>query len=166
MSDSAQVQTPTGREVLSSPGVAAFMVAQFTMTVGVMLQAAALGKHIYDITGNELDIGWLGLAEFLPAALLVLVTGTVADHFDRKKVVFLAFSGEVVCALAFMLHARTGPTGTMFMFVVAFFFGVMRAFAGPARGRSPRSSRPRAGCPASSRSRPPRGPVRQSSALP
>lgn len=37
-----------------------------------MLQAATLGKHIYDITGRELDIGWLGLAEFLPIALLVL----------------------------------------------------------------------------------------------
>ena len=132
MSDAAPVRTPTGREVLASPGVTAFLVAQFTMTVGVMLQAAALGKHIYDITGNELDIGWLGLAEFLPAVLLVLVTGTVADHFDRKKVVFVAQFGEVLSALAFMFYARTGPTGTMFMFVVAFFFGVSRAFASPA----------------------------------
>ena len=40
-----------------------------------MLQATVLGKQIYDITGRELDIGLLGLAEFLPAALLVLVTG-------------------------------------------------------------------------------------------
>lgn len=132
MSDSAPVQTPTGREVLRSPGVTAFLVAQFTMTVGVMLQAAALGKHIYDITGNALDIGWLGLAEFLPAALLVLVTGTVADRFDRKHIVILAFAGELMCAFAFMLYARTDPGTTVFMFTVAFVFGVMRAFAGPA----------------------------------
>ena len=109
MNEPTEQLTPTGREVLRSPGVAAFMVAQFTMTVGVMLQAAALGKHIFDITGNALDIGWLGLAEFLPAALLVLVTGTVADHFDRKKVVFIAQFGEVISALAFMVYARTNP---------------------------------------------------------
>ncbi|MFM8793502.1 MAG: MFS transporter [Acidimicrobiales bacterium] len=123
---------PTGRQVLAAPGVTAFLVAQFTMTVGVMLQAAALGKHIYDITGNALDIGWLGLAEFLPAALLVLVTGTVADRFDRKRIVVFAFLGELMCAVAFMLYARTDPTTTVFMFTVAFVFGVMRAFAGPA----------------------------------
>ena len=132
MTDSPQSFVPTGRQVLAAPGVSAFLLAQFTMTVGVMLQAAALGKHIYDITGNELDIGWLGLAEFLPAALLVLVTGTVADHFDRKKVVFLAQAGEVVSAFAFMLYARTDPDTTTFMFVVAFFFGAARAFASPA----------------------------------
>ena len=132
MSDTGPSVVPTGREVLASPGVTAFLVAQFTMTVGVMLQAAALGKHIYDITGNALDIGWLGLAEFLPAALLVLVTGTVADRFDRKRIVIVAFAGELLCAVAFMLYARTDPDTTVFMFTVAFVFGVMRAFAGPA----------------------------------
>ena len=131
MSDTGGVVTPSAREVLATPGVTAFLVAQFTMTVGVMLQAAALGKHIYDITGNELDIGWLGLAEFLPAVLLVLVTGTVADRFDRRKVVFLSQTGEVISALAFMLYARTNPTSTTFMFAIAFFFGVARAFASP-----------------------------------
>ena len=55
MSESAQQTTPTGREVLRSPGVTAFMVAQFTMTVGVMLQAAALGKQAYDISGRAAD---------------------------------------------------------------------------------------------------------------
>ena len=55
-----------------------------------MLQAAALGKHIFDITDSELDIGWLGLAEFMPAVLLVLVTGTVADRLNRKKISLLA----------------------------------------------------------------------------
>lgn len=147
MSDQELVSTPTGREVLAAPGVSAFLIAQFTMTVGVMLQAAALGKHIFDITGNELDIGWLGLAEFLPAALLVLVTGTVADHFDRKKVVFLAQFGEVASALAFMFYARTNPTSTTFMFVVAFCFGASRAFASPAIRTIPPMIAPAGGLP-------------------
>ena len=147
MSDTAPTAVPTGRQVLAAPGVTAFLVAQFTMTVGVMLQAAALGKHIYDITGNELDIGWLGLAEFLPAAMLVLVTGTVADHFDRKRVVFLAQFGEVLSALAFMFYARTDPTSTQFMFAIAFFFGVVRAFASPAMRTIPPMIAPPNGLP-------------------
>jgi MFS family permease len=147
MNEPTEQLTPTGREVLRSPGVTAFMVAQFTMTVGVMLQAAALGKHIFDITDNALDIGWLGLAEFLPAALLVLVTGTVADHFDRKKVVLIAFSGEVLTAVGFMLYARTDPTSTTFIFGMAFVFGVMRAFAGPAVRTIPPMIAPENGLP-------------------
>ena len=58
-----------------------------------MLQAATLGKHIYDITGRELDIGWLGLAEFLPIALLVFVTGSVADRYNRRLVAVTAMLG-------------------------------------------------------------------------
>lgn len=147
MSDSQPLAVPSAREVLAAPGVTAFMVAQFTMTVGVMLEAAALGKHIFDITGNALDIGWLGLAEFLPAALLVLVTGTVADHFDRKRIVLLAFAGEVLTALGFMLYARGNPTTTPFMFGLAFIFGVMRAFAGPAVRTIPPMIAPENGLP-------------------
>jgi len=76
--------TLTARDVLASPAVLAFLLSQFVVTTGVMLQAAALGKHVYDITGDEINIGWLGLAEFLPAAVLVLVTGTVADLLQPK----------------------------------------------------------------------------------
>ena len=53
MSETPGSTTPSAREVLAAPGVTAFLVAQFTMTVGVMLQAAALGKHLYDITGKD-----------------------------------------------------------------------------------------------------------------
>ena len=61
------------------------------------MQAVALGKFVFDTTGRELDLGLVGLAEFAPAALLVLVTGHVADRFDRRTVVRLALVGEA-CA--------------------------------------------------------------------
>jgi hypothetical protein len=50
------------------------------------LQAAALFKQVFDLTHRESAIGYIGLAEFLPAMLLVLVTGAVADRFDRRKI--------------------------------------------------------------------------------
>ena len=61
------------------------LLSNLVLYAGVALQAAALGKQAFDITGREADIGFIGLAEFLPAALLVLVTGSVADRFDRKR---------------------------------------------------------------------------------
>lgn len=100
-------------------------------SAGVMLQATVLGKQVYDITGRELDIGLLGLAEFLPAALLVLVTGTVADRFDRKIIGALAVGGEALCSLALMFYALSDPTEVWPLFVIAVLFGVARAFAAP-----------------------------------
>ena len=97
-----------------------------------MLQAAALGKQVYDITGREIDIGWIGLVEFLPAAFLVLVTGMVADRFQRKKVAMIGMAGELASALALMFYARTHPTAVAPIFFIAFLYGVSRAFIAPA----------------------------------
>lgn len=122
----------SAREALSAPGVKALLASSFVLTTGVMLQAAALGKHIYDITGSELDIGWLGLAEFLPAAALVLVTGTVADRLNRKKISLVSQGGELVCSLLLMVYAMSHPSSAGPMFVIATLFGASRAFLSPA----------------------------------
>ena len=97
-----------------------------------MLQATVLGKQIYDITGRELDIGLIGLAEFLPAALLVLVTGSVADRFDRKIIGGIAVGFELFCSMALGFYALSKPTAVWPLFVIAFVFGCARAFAAPA----------------------------------
>ena len=122
----------TAREVLASPGVKPFMAASTVLYSGVLLQATALGKNVFDITGSELDIGWLGLAEFVPAALLVLVTGTVADRFNRRIVSMIAQAGEMFCSLLLMLYALTEPTSTLPMFAIVMLFGVFRGFLAPA----------------------------------
>lgn len=109
------------------------MLASSTvLTTGVMLQATALGKHIFDITDSELSIGLLGLAEFLPAALLVLVTGTIADRFNRKRISLAAQSGELLTSLLLMAYALSEPTSAVPMFLVGVMFGTARAFLSPA----------------------------------
>jgi MFS family permease len=119
-------------EALRSPGVTPLLLAALTLYTGVMLQATALGKHVFDITGRELDIGWLGLAEFLPVILLVLVTGSVADRFNRKRVAMIAVVGESTCSLLLMWYALSDPTSALPIFVITFFFGAARAFLTPA----------------------------------
>lgn len=122
----------TAREALAAPGVKPLLASSTALTTGVMLQATTLGKHIFDITDSELSIGLLGLAEFLPAALLVLVTGTVADRFNRKRVSLAAQSGELVTSLLLMTYALTNPTSAVPMFFVGVMFGTARAFLSPA----------------------------------
>ena len=91
---------PTGREVLADRSVRFLLTANFLHTSAVIAQFLALGKLVYDITDRELDLGWLGLMEFLPVLLFVTVAGTVADRFERRHIAAIAFGCEALCSIA------------------------------------------------------------------
>ncbi|MBM3657692.1 MAG: MFS transporter [Actinobacteria bacterium] len=118
-------------EVLRAPSVGAYISANVLLYVGLSLQVTTLAKQVYDITRRELDLGFLGLAEFLPIALLVFVTGTVADRFNRKRISQIAMAGELASALLLMWYASTKPTSVFPIFVIAVLYGSSRAFLAP-----------------------------------
>lgn len=110
-------------------------VLLFTFFLGafaVIGQITIIGKQVYDLTGRELDLGLLGLAEFLPVAVLAPFTGSVADRLDRRKVLAAALVGEAVASILLFLYSRTDPTSITPIFAIVMFFGVARAFAAPA----------------------------------
>ena len=122
----------TAFDVLRYTNVRRMLGSSFAFYVGVMLQAATLGKHIFDKTGRAMDIGWLGLAEFLPIALLVFVSGSVADRYNRKHVAALALGGELLCALGLVWYSIADPQVVWPIFVIGTIFGSCRAFLSPA----------------------------------
>ena len=117
--------------MLRAPSVGAYISANVLLYVGLSLQVTTLAKQVYDITRRELDLGFLGLAEFLPIALLVFVTGTVADRFNRKRISQIAMAGELASALLLMWYASTKPTSVFPIFVIAVLYGGSRAFLAP-----------------------------------
>jgi MFS family permease len=134
-------------EILRHPSVRRLLWANLVLFTGVALQAAAVGKQAFDISGREADLGWIGLAEFLPAALLVLVTGVVADHVNRRLVALVAVAVELLSSIALLLYSRTNPTHVWPMFVISFFYGVGRAFQAPALRAMPPMVAPDGGLP-------------------
>ena len=118
-------------EVLRAPSVGAYIGANVLLYVGLSLQVTTLAKQVYDINKREIDLGFLGLAEFLPIALLVFVTGTVADRFNRKRVSQSAMAGELASALLLMWYASTEPTSVLPIFLIAILYGGSRAFLAP-----------------------------------
>lgn len=112
--------------------VVALLVSISASATAALAQGTVLGKQVYDLTGRELDLGLLGLAEFAPAALLVLVTGSVADRLDRRRVAAVGLTGEALTALGLAWYAGTDPTAVGPIFALAFAFGTARAFAAPA----------------------------------
>ena len=122
----------TARQVLRDRSVASVLFCTFASSTAAMAQAVALGKLVYDITGSKLNIGWLGLAEFLPTAILVLVSGSVADRFDRRRVAALGISVEVASSLYLAWFSTHHGPQIWPIFVAVIFFGIARSFATPA----------------------------------
>jgi MFS family permease len=98
-----------------------------------LAQTTVLGLLVYRLTGSELDLGFLGLAEFAPAALLVLVAGAVADRFDPRKVTAAGAiaNAVVLMALAWYVH-RPEALSTTPIFLLVLVFGAGQAFLSPA----------------------------------
>jgi len=119
-------------QVIRDPRVFRLLTVSFLSTCATFLQAAALGLQVYDITGSNLALGLLGLVEFIPSALLVLVTGSVADHFDRRKVAALGLAVSAAGALTLGWYAGTSPTSVVPIFALVFVYGVAKAFVSPA----------------------------------
>ena len=95
------------------------------------MQTVAVGWQVYAITRNPLDLGLIGLSQFLPFVVLVLPAGQVADHYDRRRIIALCYAVECVCAallLGFTLH---GLQAAWPVFAAMVLFGIARAFAMP-----------------------------------
>ena len=118
--------------LIKDRSVSVYLVAAALSAIGMFLQAAALGKQVYDITDSELALGMLGLVEFLPALLLLPLTGSAADRFDRRRIGAIGFGAEVIVSLLFFAYATTSPTSALPIFGVAALFGTVRAFVSPA----------------------------------
>lgn len=91
----------------------------------------AVGWQVYHITGRVLDLGLIGLSQFLPFLCLALFSGHVADQFDRRLIMLLGHCSYALCALLLLYFAWQG-TGTLPIFSVLGILGVTRAFQLPA----------------------------------
>lgn len=112
--------------------VKALLGVNFLTHFAVMGQITIIGKQVYDLTGRPLDLGLLGVAEFLPVAALAPLAGPLADRHDRRKILGIALVGEAIASLLLFLYARSDPTSVTPIFAIVLFFGVCRAFAMPA----------------------------------
>ena len=112
--------------------ILALLAAIFCTAAGAVAQITVLGKLVYDMTRDVFSLGLLGLVEFAPAALLVLVVGAVADRFDRRRVVAIGSVGCAFATLGLRWYAGTRPRSVVPIFVLVLMWGTSNAFATPA----------------------------------
>ena len=109
-----------------------YWAARFFTTFAVQIVAVAVGWQVYDLTRDPMDLGIIGLVQFLPLLLLVLVTGAVADRFGRRLVMGAATALELACAGAILFFSLRGLTSPLPIFIALAGMGTARAFHGPA----------------------------------
>jgi MFS family permease len=122
---------PLGR-LLQHPRFTRFLSARLLASIAVQMQTVAVGWQVYAITGNPLDLGLIGLSQFLPFVLLVLPAGHVADRHHRALILAACIALEFLCALALFAFTRSGLAVAWPVFAVMVVFGVARAFSMPA----------------------------------
>jgi len=109
-----------------------YFFSRFCTSLGVQIVSVSVGWQIYDQTQNAALLGWIGLVQFLPALVLVVVTGVTADRFGRRNVMGLAVFVEMACALAILALALSGHFDPILVLGTLTIFGVARAFYSPA----------------------------------
>jgi MFS family permease len=109
-----------------------YQLARTVAILGAESQSVAVAWQVYSITHRPLDLGYTGLALFLPGLLFLLPAGHAADRFDRRRIILLCYSLQVLGTLALVLITRAGPQSVYPIYAVLFLIGTGRAFSGPA----------------------------------
>jgi MFS family permease len=112
-----------------------YQIERFSVVAALEMQSVAVGWQVYEITRRPLDLGYVGLAQFLPNVFLFLLAGHAADRFSRKNLLLICNLGFVVCSALLIEITRLGPHNVRPIYAVLVLLGIARAFNSPA-GRS------------------------------
>jgi MFS family permease len=113
-----------------------FLFARSFSTLASQMELVAVGWQVYSLTGRVLDLGLVGLFQFLPSIMLVLLVGHVADRYDRRTIlrICMVIEGLAATGLALGSAGGEGLTGwidVQAIFGLVFLVGVARAFGQP-----------------------------------
>ena len=110
------------------PSFLRFWSGRLAGTMANQMLMVAVGWQMYELTGRAWDLGLVGLVQFMPALLLTLVSGHVADRHDRRRVVAVALALQAMAALLLVLATQQGWASRGLILGVSFGLGVAKAF--------------------------------------
>ncbi|AHX14819.1 MFS transporter [Dyella jiangningensis] len=124
--------SPAADALRSHPAFVQFWFARICSGFGFQMLSVAVGWQVYAITGRALDLGLIGLVQFIPSVLLALPAGHVADQFERRRIVLL---GQIVDMLAIAVLAVISVmhvANELAILALVFVIGIAKAFEFPA----------------------------------
>lgn len=125
------ILTPSADSVLRDSAFVQLLSGRLAATFATQIQSVVVGWQLYAMTLDPLTLGWVGLAQFLPMALLVLPAGDAADRLPRKLILAGSWVIQAIASTLFLLLTLSGTDSPVGYFGVLVLFGMARAFAGP-----------------------------------
>lgn len=122
----------TSRIAFTYPSFTLYQVARFCIVLATEMQSVAVGWQVYEITRRPLDLGLVGLAQFLPGIIFLPLSGHTADRYHRSKVLTMGYAALAVCSALLLAYTLRGSRLVYPIYVVVGLIGVARAFTGPA----------------------------------
>ncbi len=107
-------------------------IARLLVILGAEAQAVAVAWQVYQTTHSALDLGYTGLALFLPGLFFMLLAGHTADRYDRRHVVLICYTLQTFCTATLFWFAWHGVKSMLPIYGVLFLVGTGRAFSSPA----------------------------------
>src|SRR6202521_4691047 len=121
-----------GTVAFTHPDFTLFQIARFLIVAAIEMQAIAVGWQVYEMTRRPLDLGLVGLAQFLPGILLFPISGHTSDRFERRNVLTVCYAGYAVCSVLLLVIARSRAHSLVSIYVVLVLIGIVRSFNGTA----------------------------------
>jgi MFS family permease len=109
-----------------------YQSARLFVILGAEAQSVAVAWQVYQITHSALDLGYTGLALFLPGLFFMLAAGHAADRYDRRRIILLCYTVQFLCTGALLWFALHGIQKIWPIYTVLVGIGLGRAFSGPA----------------------------------
>jgi len=120
-----------GRVAFTHPNFVSYTIARFFIVVSLEMQSVAVGWQVYEITKRPIDLGYVGLAQFLPGFVLFLFAGHAADIFDRRKLLMGCYAGFGLCSALLLAISWRAPHSVHAIYVVLVLLGIFRSFNFP-----------------------------------
>ena len=123
--------TPASASVFHHRAFREYWIARVGSVFAYQMQTVAVGWQVYALTGSPLDLGLVGLAQFLPSVALLLVVGHVADRSDRRRVIGWSRLVQCAASASLALLSATGAITEQAIFALVAIIGAARAFEMP-----------------------------------
>ena len=121
-----------GRVAFTHPDFVSYTLARFFIVLSLEMLSVAVGWQVYEITHRPLDLGYVGLAQFLPGFALFLFAGHAADLFDRRRLLMWCYAGFTLCSALLLLISWRAPNSVHLIYAVLVLLGAVRSFNFPA----------------------------------
>jgi MFS family permease len=115
-----------------------FIVARFFYIMGLRMVTTVVAYQLFQLTKSSFSIGLVGLSEFVPVFSLALYAGYVIDKTDKRKMLLLSTMAYALCVVGFIAITSSyfqthWPVKSLALgfYIIVFFTGIIRAFAGP-----------------------------------